>query len=85
MHDSVLCEVPQVVVEQTCQIVTDAMEAVPTGFSVPLTLSKLMEHIPMRRPNVARHLAALSNSHSAEICGEYRGGSKWRSSCWNQG
>ncbi len=50
-----------------------------------ITLSKLMEHIPMRRPTVARHLAALSNSGSAEICGEYRGGSKWRSSCWNQG
>ena len=27
-----------------------------------ITLSKLMEHIPMRRPTVARHLAALSNS-----------------------
>ena len=50
-----------------------------------ITLSKLMEHIAMRRPTVARHLAALSNSRRAEICGEYRGGSKWRSSCWNQG
>jgi hypothetical protein len=30
-----------------------------------ITLSKLMEHIAMRRPTVARHLAALSNSGSA--------------------
>ena len=49
-----------------------------------ITLSKLMEHIPMRRTTVARHLAALSNSRRAEICGEYRGGSKWRSTCWSQ-
>ena len=49
-----------------------------------ITLSKLMEHIPMRRPTVARHLAALSSSGNAEICGEYRGGSKWRSTCWSQ-
>ena len=50
-----------------------------------ITLSKLMEHIAMRRPTVQRHLAALSNSRRAEVCGEYRGGSKWRASCWNQG
>jgi len=50
-----------------------------------ITLSKLMEHIAMRRSSVARHLAALSDSRQAEICGEYRGGSKWRCSCWNQG
>jgi len=50
-----------------------------------ITLSKLMEHIAMRRSSVARHLAALSESRHAEICGEYRGGSKWRCSCLNQG
>ena len=50
-----------------------------------ITLSKLMEHIAMRRPTVQRHLAALSESRQAEICGEFKGGSKWRCSCWNQG
>ncbi len=50
-----------------------------------ITLSKLMDHISMRRPTVQRHLAALSESRSAEICGEFKGGSKGRASCWNQG
>lgn len=50
-----------------------------------ITLSKLMEHISMRRSSVQRHLAALSESRQAGICGEFKGGSKWRCSCWNQG
>ena len=50
-----------------------------------ITLSKLMEHISMRRPTVQRHLAALLESRQAEICREFKGGSKWRCSCWNRG
>jgi len=36
VHDSVLCEVPQELVEETRKIVVDAMESVPEGFTVPL-------------------------------------------------
>lgn len=36
VHDSLLCEVPQALVEETRRIVTDAMEAAPAGFTVPL-------------------------------------------------
>ncbi len=36
VHDSVLLEVPEPLVEETSQLVRDAMEAVPEGFSVPL-------------------------------------------------
>ncbi len=36
VHDSLLCEVPQALVEETRQIVTEAMETTPAGFSVPL-------------------------------------------------
>ncbi|MEI8372584.1 MAG: AAA family ATPase [Planctomycetota bacterium] len=50
-----------------------------------ITLTKLMDHISMRRPTVQRHLAALSESRQAEICGEFKRGSKWRCSSWNQG
>ena len=36
VHDSVLLEVPATLVDETQQIVTAAMETIPTGFSVPL-------------------------------------------------
>ncbi|MEI8373464.1 MAG: DNA polymerase A family protein [Planctomycetota bacterium] len=36
VHDSVLLEVPTELVEETQRIVTEAMEALPPGFSVPL-------------------------------------------------
>ncbi len=36
VHDSLLCEVPQALVEETREIVRDAMETLPDGFSVPL-------------------------------------------------
>jgi DNA polymerase-1 len=36
VHDSLLCEVPAELVDETRQIVIAAMEAVPKGFSVPL-------------------------------------------------
>ncbi len=36
IHDSLLCEVPPALVEETSQIIVAAMEAVPTGFTVPL-------------------------------------------------
>jgi DNA polymerase-1 len=36
VHDSVLLEVPINLVEATCQIVTNAMQAAPAGFTVPL-------------------------------------------------
>jgi DNA polymerase-1 len=36
VHDSVLCEVPTGLVEETSQIVRDAMETLPEGFTVPL-------------------------------------------------
>ena len=36
VHDSILLQVPQALVQETRQIVKDAMEAVPPGFTVPL-------------------------------------------------
>ena len=36
VHDSVLLEVPTPLVEQTSQIVREAMESTPAGFAVPL-------------------------------------------------
>jgi DNA polymerase-1 len=36
VHDSLLCEVPQALVEETREIVKNAMESTPTGFRVPL-------------------------------------------------
>ena len=36
VHDSVLLQVPEPLLEETRQIVTDAMESLPEGFSVPL-------------------------------------------------
>ena len=36
VHDSVLLEVPEPLVEETTRIVRDAMETLPEGFSVPL-------------------------------------------------
>jgi len=36
VHDSVLLEVPANLVEETCQIVKNAMQAAPAGFTVPL-------------------------------------------------
>ena len=36
VHDSVLLEVPETMVEETRRIVVEAMESTPAGFSVPL-------------------------------------------------
>jgi DNA polymerase I-like protein with 3'-5' exonuclease and polymerase domains len=36
VHDSVLLEVPEGLVEETRRIVRDAMETLPEGFTVPL-------------------------------------------------
>jgi DNA polymerase-1 len=36
VHDSVLLEVPANLIEAACQIVTNAMQATPAGFTVPL-------------------------------------------------
>jgi DNA polymerase-1 len=36
VHDSILLNVPEGLVEETRQIVTAAMETAPTGFNVPL-------------------------------------------------
>ncbi len=36
VHDSVLLEVPEGLVEETQQIVVEAMESKPAGFTVPL-------------------------------------------------
>jgi DNA-binding transcriptional ArsR family regulator len=49
-----------------------------------ITVNKLVPHIGMRRSAVERHLAALSDSGGAEICGEFRGGNVWKASCWNR-
>ncbi len=38
VHDSVLLEVPAALAEETQQIVVEAMESTPPGFSVPLTV-----------------------------------------------
>ena len=38
VHDSILLEVPTNLVEETCQIVTDAMQLAPASFAVPLTV-----------------------------------------------
>jgi DNA polymerase-1 len=38
VHDSVLLEVPEALVEETRQIVTAAMETLPAGFTVPLKI-----------------------------------------------
>jgi hypothetical protein len=53
------------------------------GGRTGITWNKLMNHLPMRKAAVGRHLAALKCSGSAEICGDYRGGDLWRASCWN--
>ena len=42
----------------------------PKGF----TVSKLMEHVPMRRDTVRRHVAALNESRRIEPCGTFRNG-----------
>jgi hypothetical protein len=55
------------------------------GSQEGITINRPMPHVVLRRSAVERHLAALSNSGAVEICGEHKGGSKWRSSCWNQG
>ena len=36
VHDSVLLEVPEALVEDTRRIVVEAMETLPAGFTVPL-------------------------------------------------
>jgi DNA polymerase I-like protein with 3'-5' exonuclease and polymerase domains len=36
VHDSVLLQVSEPLIERTRQIVTDAMESLPEGFCVPL-------------------------------------------------
>lgn len=36
VHDSVLFEVPESLVEETSRIVRDTMETAPAGFTVPL-------------------------------------------------
>jgi DNA polymerase-1 len=36
VHDSVLLELPEGLVEETRRIVVEAMESVPAGFAVPL-------------------------------------------------
>jgi DNA-binding transcriptional ArsR family regulator len=42
-----------------------------------ITLNKLVPHTRMRRSAVERHLAVLSDSSQAEVCGDYRGGNLW--------
>jgi DNA polymerase-1 len=39
VHDSILLEVPINLVEASCQIVADAMQTAPAGFSVPLKVA----------------------------------------------
>ncbi len=38
VHDSVLLELPEGLVEETRRIVVEAMESVPAAFSVPLRI-----------------------------------------------
>jgi hypothetical protein len=68
-------------VQEDRQLVLNALAQ--HGGSAGISVPKLKLHLPFAKETVAQHLIELEKAHSAEICGELRGGDLWRASCYN--